>query len=126
MRLGASTTSSKAEDWNRSTVDWASSGSAIMARISGGLRLDVTMVEACRWRSTLVRRAWELSRAFPASGLFSHPDVDHFDKMPGSPLEADQRPCTTLMTQYAHVRSTASVCIVVRSRVRDEFELGVQ
>ncbi|WP_279627668.1 hypothetical protein [Amycolatopsis tolypomycina] len=41
-------TSSKAADWNRSIADCASRGSAIIARISGGARLEVMMVAASR------------------------------------------------------------------------------
>lgn len=36
-----------------STADWASSGSLIMVSHSAGSRLEVQMVEALRWRSTM-------------------------------------------------------------------------
>ena len=45
-----SMTSSWAVQTSRSTADWASSGSAIMASHSSGVRLEVTMVAARWWR----------------------------------------------------------------------------
>ena len=45
-------TSSCAVEVSRSTADWASSGSAIMASHSSGSRLEVITVEALWWRST--------------------------------------------------------------------------
>jgi len=45
-------TSSWAVETRRSTADWASSGSAIMASHSSAVRLEVTTVEARWWRST--------------------------------------------------------------------------
>ncbi|PWK89502.1 hypothetical protein C8D88_102776 [Lentzea atacamensis] len=34
--------------------------------------------------------------AFPADGLFSHPDMDHLETRPGSPPDEDQRSYTNL------------------------------